>query len=121
MGQRGTLRSRLGIAERGPFDPAVNWVQPGDRRDCNGTRRKAHLQIGLCAARTSTATRRRHLIVPYTFDYPEISATALCGSRPALVEDKKPETERLLRKVVKDYPTSEWAKVAQERLEKLQK
>ena len=56
------------------------------------------------------------LIVPYTFDYPELSATALCEAARALAEDKKPDqAERLLKKVIKDYPTSEWAKVAQER------
>ena len=30
-------------------------------------------------------------------------------------------SERLLKKVVKDYPTSEWAKVAAERLGKIEK
>ena len=40
----------------------------------------------------------------------------------AFSEDKKPEqAERLLQRVVKDYPQSEWAKVAKKRLEELMK
>jgi tetratricopeptide (TPR) repeat protein len=104
------------------FDPAVNWYQQVIANTATELAAKAHLQIGLCRLEQkrygdAVATL---LIVPYTFEFPELSATALCEAARALTEDKKPEqAERLLRKVIKDHPTSQWAKVAQERLEKL--
>jgi tetratricopeptide (TPR) repeat protein len=110
------------LQSAGQFDPAVNWYNQVIAATTTELAAKAHLQIGLCRLeqkRYGDAVAAL-LIVPYTFDYSDLSATALCEAARALVEDKKPEqAERLLRKVVKDYPTSEWAKVAQQRLEKL--
>ena len=85
---------------------------------------KAHLQLGLCRIEQKKYgdAVASLLIVPYTYDYPELSAAALCEAARALVEDKKTDqAEKLLRKTVKDFPTSPWAKVAQERLDKLPK
>ncbi len=112
------------LQSAGQFDQAVNWYNQVIAATTTELAAKAHLQIGLCRLEQkrygdAVATL---LIVPYTFDYPEISATALCEAARALIEDKKPEqAERLLKKVIKEHPTSEWAKVAQERLAKLQK
>jgi tetratricopeptide (TPR) repeat protein len=112
------------LQNAGQFDPAVNWYNQVIAATTTELAAKAHLQVGLCRLeqkRYGDAVAAL-LIVPYTFDYPEISATALCEAARALVDDKKPEqAERLLKKVVKEHPTSEWAKVAQERLEKLPK
>lgn len=109
------------LQNTGQFDPAVNWYNQVTVATTTELAAKAHLQIGLCRLeqkRYGDAVASL-LIVPYTFDYPEISATALCEAARALEADKKPEqAERLLKKVVKDHPTSEWAKVAQERLGK---
>jgi TolA-binding protein len=112
------------LQNAGQFDAAINWYNQVIAATTTELGAKAHLQIGLCRLEQKrygdAATAL--LIVPYTFDYPELSATALCEAARALVEDKKPEqAERLLRKVIKDYPTSQWAKVAQERLDKLPK
>jgi tetratricopeptide (TPR) repeat protein len=104
------------------FDPAVNWYQQVIANTATELAAKAHLQVGLCRLeqkRYGDAVAAL-LIVPYTFDFPELSATALCEAARALAEDKKPEEAgRLLKRVIKDYPTSEWAKVAQERLDKM--
>ena len=112
------------LQNAGQFDPAINWYNQVAAATTTELGAKAHLQIGLCRLeqkRYGDAVAAL-LIVPYTYDYPELSATALCEAARALVEDKKPEqAERLLKKVVKDYPTSEWAKVAAERLGKLGK
>ncbi|MBO0697367.1 MAG: tetratricopeptide repeat protein, partial [Zavarzinella sp.] len=110
------------LQNAGQFDPAVNWYSQVAAATATELGAKAHLQIGLCrlAQKRYADAAVALLIVPYTFDYPELSATALCEAARALAEDKKPDqAERLLKKVVKDYPASEWAKVAQERLEKL--
>jgi TolA-binding protein len=57
-----------------------------------------------------------------TFDFPELTAASLTEAARALTEDKKAEqAERLLQRVIKDHPQSEWAKVAQKRLEDLKK
>jgi cellulose synthase operon protein C len=85
---------------------------------------KAHLQIGLCRLEQKKYgdAAAAFLVVPYTFDYPELSAAALTEAARALTEDKKSEqAERLLHKVIKEYPQSEWSKVAQKRLEELKK
>jgi tetratricopeptide (TPR) repeat protein len=110
------------LQNAGQFDPAVNWYTQVATATATELGAKAHLQIGLCrlAQKRYADAAVALLIVPYTFDYPELSATALCEAARALAEDKKPDqAERLLKKVIKDYPTSEWAKVAQERLEQL--
>jgi TolA-binding protein len=110
------------LQNAGQFDPAVHWYSQVIAATTTELAAKAHLQIGLCRLEQKRFgdAAASLLVVPYTFDYPEISATALCEAARALSEDKKPEqAERLLRKVVKDYPTSEWAKIAQDRLTKL--
>jgi tetratricopeptide (TPR) repeat protein len=112
------------LQNAGQFDAAVNWYNQVASATTTELAAKAHLQIGLCRLEQKRYgdAAAALLIVPYTFDYPDISATALCEAARALIEDKKPEqAERLLKKVVKDYPTSEWSKVAQERLGKLEK
>ncbi|HJT78055.1 MAG TPA: tetratricopeptide repeat protein [Gemmataceae bacterium] len=80
---------------------------------------KAQLQIGLCRLeqkRLPEATTAL-LVVPYTYDYPELSAAALVEAARAFAEQKQPEqAARLLRRVIKDHPASPWGKVAQERL-----
>jgi len=112
------------LQNAGQFDNAVNLYNQVIAATATELAAKAHLQIGLCRLeqkRYGDAVAAL-LIIPYTFDYPELSATALCEAARALTEDKKPEqAERLLKKVVKEYATSPWAKVAQERLEKLGK
>jgi TolA-binding protein len=110
------------LQSAGQFDPAVNRYNQVIAATTTELAAKSHLQIGLCRLEQKRYgdAAASLLIVPYTFDYPDLCATALCEAARALIEDKKPEqAERLLRKVVKDYPMSEWAKVARERLEKL--
>jgi TolA-binding protein len=110
------------LQNAGQLDPAVNWYQQVIANTASELAAKAHLQTGLCRLeqkRYGDAVAAL-LVVPYTFEFPELNATALCEAARALADEKKPEqAERLLRKVIKDHPTSEWAKVAQERLEKL--
>jgi cellulose synthase operon protein C len=108
----------------GQFDPAVEAFKAVTTNTATELAAKAHLQIGLCRleqkryGEAATAL----LVVPYTFDYPELSAAALTEAARALVGDKKPDQAEIqLRKVIKDYPNSEWAKVAQKRLDEMMK
>lgn len=112
------------LQNAGQFDPAVNAYNAVIANTASELAAKAHLQIGLCRLEQKrwgdAATSL--LVVPFTFDYPDLSAAALTEASRALIEDKKPEqAERLLKRVIKDYPQSEWAKVAQMRLDTLNK
>jgi TolA-binding protein len=85
---------------------------------------RAQLQIGLCRIE-----QKKHpeaisalLVVPYTYDYPELSAGALCEAARCMIETKQnTQAQRLLERVLKDHPDSKWAEVAKERLEALKK
>jgi tetratricopeptide (TPR) repeat protein len=106
----------------GQFDPAVNAYTQVIAGTATELAAKAHLQIGLCRIEQKRwgDAAASLLVVPFTFDYPELTAVALCEAARALSEDKKPaQAERLLRRVLKDHAESPWAKVAQERLDKL--
>jgi hypothetical protein len=57
------------------------------------------------------------IVVPLSFDYAELSASALCEAGKALIELKKMEDARtILNRVVKDHPTGTWAELAKKRL-----
>ncbi len=119
-------RFALGWARQnlGQFDDAVKAYNAVIASTANELAAKSHLQIGLCRLEQKrygdAATSL--LVVPFTFDYPDLSAAALTEAAHALIEDKKPEqAERLLRRVIKDYPQNEWAKVAQKRLDEIKK
>lgn len=117
--------ARYGIAwalqNAGQFDQAVNFYTQVTTATTTELAAKAHLQIGLCRLeqkRYGDAVAAL-LIVPYTFDYADLSATALLEAARALTDDKKPEqAEKLLRKIVKEYPGTPMAKAAEERLGK---
>jgi cellulose synthase operon protein C len=103
------------------FDPAVNAYQQVINFSTTELAAKAHLQIGQCrmAQKRYGDAAASFLIIPYTFDYPDLSAAALLEAARALTDDQKPDqAEKLLRKVLKDYPDTEWAKAAKERIDK---
>ena len=80
---------------------------------------RAQLQMGLCRLE-----QKRHpeaanalLVVPFTYDYPDLSALALCEASRVFVEMKQPlQATKLLERVIKDHPNSQWAEVAKQRL-----
>ena len=86
---------------------------------------QAQVQVGQCrlAQKKYAEAANAFLVVPYTYDYPEIGYAALLEAARAFAEDNKPaDAEKVLRKVLKDAPKdSEWAKAATERLGKLKK
>lgn len=97
------------------LDNAVNYYNQVIAGTTSELAAKAHLQIGLVriAQKKYAEAVSALLVVPYTFDYPELSALALTEAARALIEDKKPEqAERLIARVLKEYPTSAAAKTA---------
>lgn len=106
------------------YDNAVNWYTQVANGTATELGAKSQLQIGLCRMEQKRYPEAAAalLVVPFTFDYPELSAAALCEAARANVEQKQPDqAEKLLRRVLKDYPKSKWAEVARERLEALKK
>lgn len=104
------------------FDEAIGQYQLVIAATTAEVAARAQTQIGLCklAQKKPAEAAAALMLVPYTYDYPEIGYAAALEAARAYDEDKQPESATLvLRKIVKDAPAgSEWAKAAQERLEK---
>jgi TolA-binding protein len=104
------------------WDNAVNTYAQVTAATATEIGAKAQLQIGLCRLeqkRYPEATTAL-LVVPFTYDYPELSAAALCEAARAFAEMKQhKQAETLWLRVIKDHPNSEWADVAKQRLEAL--
>ena len=106
------------------YDEAVNWYSQVASATTAELGARAHLQIGLCRMEQKRFAEAANslLIVPYTFDYPELNAAALCQAALCLIETKQSaQADKLFRKVMQEHPDSEWAKVAKERLEAMKK
>jgi tetratricopeptide (TPR) repeat protein len=106
------------------YDEAVNAYQQVANATTTELAAKAFLQIGLCRLEQKRYAEAASalLIVPTTFDFPDLSAAALCEAARCYGEMKNREqAERLFQKVIRDHAASDWAKVARERLEALKK
>ncbi|MFL5339306.1 MAG: tetratricopeptide repeat protein, partial [Gemmataceae bacterium] len=122
------LEARYGIGwsrqKQRQFDEAVNAYNAVVNGTTNELAAKAQLQIGLCRMeqkRFAEATSAL-LIVATTYDFPELTAAALLEAARGYGELKNREqAERLLQRVLRDHPGTEWARVAQERLDALRK
>jgi TolA-binding protein len=80
---------------------------------------KAQLAIGQCKVQQKKwdEAMAALLIVYYTYDYPELSASALYEAAHAMVQLKKPqEAKGLLDRLVKENPGGQWAELARKRL-----
>jgi TolA-binding protein len=106
------------------YDQAVNVYTQVASATATDLAAKAQLQIGLCRLEQKRYAEALSalLLVPHMYDYPELSAVALCEAARCLVEMKQTDQAvKLLERVVKDHPDSDWAKVAKERLDALNK
>jgi TolA-binding protein len=104
------------------YDNAVNAYSQVVTNTATETAAKAQLQIGLCRLEQKRYPEAATalLVVPYTYDYPEWSAVALCEAARTFVELKqRDQAAKLLQRVIQDHPKSKWAEVAKERLEAL--
>lgn len=117
-------RYALGWAmiHQGQLDPAVNVFAQVAARNATELGAKAQLQIGLCrlAQKRFAEAANALLVVPFTYDYPDLGAAALIEAARAQAELKKTdEAVKLLERVLRVYPHTRWAEVARERLEGL--
>lgn len=115
--------ARYGIAwawqNQKQFDNAANTYQQVINETATEVAAKSQYQLALCRLEQKRLPEAANalLVVPFTYDYPEWSAVALLEASRVFQEMQQPKQAiRLLEKVIKDYPDTEWAKAAQQRL-----
>jgi tetratricopeptide (TPR) repeat protein len=108
----------------GQHDNAVNTYNQVVNNVATELAARAQMNIGLCRlaqkryAEASTAL----LVVPFTYDYPNLSALALVEAARAFAENKQTEQAvKLLERVLRDHPDTEPAAAARKRLDELKK
>lgn len=110
------------LQNQSKFDEAIAQYQQVINATTAEVAARAQTQIGLCklAQKKYSEAAAALMLVPYTYDYPEIGYAAVLEAARAYEEDKQPEqAAKILAKLAKDAPAgSEWAKAAKERLEK---
>ncbi len=118
-----TEEARFGIAwafqKQSQWDNSINTYLEVTRRTAAEVAARAQLQLGLCQmeAKRFPDAAKSLMVVPLTYDYPELGAAAQCEAARAYTEMKQnAEARKLLNRVVSDHPGSKWADLAKERL-----
>lgn len=110
------------LQQQKQYDQAVNVYAQIVSRAATETAAKAQLQIGMCRMEQKkyADAAAALLAVPFTYDYPDLSAPALMEAARAFSEMKQNDQAiRLLERLLRDYPSSRWAEPARQRLEAL--
>jgi tetratricopeptide (TPR) repeat protein len=117
------FEARYGIAwswqNQNQLDQAVNAYHEVVRGTVAEVAARAQLQIGRCrlAQKRFDEAAKELLVVPFTYDYPDHAAAALFEAGQAHLEAGKPaDAAKLWQGVIKDFASSPWAEVAQQRL-----
>jgi TolA-binding protein len=120
--------ARYGIGwahqSQGQFDNAIAAYTQVVSATATELGAKAQLNIGQCrlAQKRYPEATTALLVVPFTYDYPNLNALALVEAARAMAEDKQPDQAiKLLERVIRDHPETESAEVAKKRLEELKK
>ena len=101
------------------YDEAVNLYNDLRNRTAAEPAARALLNIGVCKLEQKHPDDALKLLlaVPQTYDYPDCTAAAWYQAARAQVDIKQPqEAAKLWTRVVKDYPATSWAALAQQRL-----
>jgi len=101
------------------FDGAVNMYNQVVARTPREIAAKAQLQIGLCRLEQKRFGEAANalLVVPFTYDYPELSAAALLEAGRAYLEgNQKDQAQRVWQRIIRDYPNTPFADAAREKL-----
>jgi TolA-binding protein len=122
------VEGRYGIGwahqNAGRYDDAVNAYNQVVSATATELGARAQLNIGLCrlAQKRYADATTAFLVVPYTYDYPHLSALALLEAARAFAENnQKDQAVKLLERLIKDHPDTEPAEAAKKRLEELKK
>lgn len=101
------------------YDGAVNMYSQVVTRTAQEIAAKAQFQIGLCRLEQKRFLDAANalLVVPFTYDYPELSAAALLEAARAYQEgNQKDQAFRVLQRVIRDFPDTPFAEAAKEKL-----
>ncbi len=104
------------------YDNAVNAYNQVVAAVSTRLAARAQLNIGVCRhlqKRYADASNAL-LVVPFTYDYPDLSALAMVEAARALSENKQPaQAVKLLKRVIRDHPGTAHAEAARKRLSEL--
>ncbi len=106
------------------FDEAVNLYSQVAAATATELGARAQLNIGQCrlAQKKYSEATTALLVVPFTYDYPNLSALALMEAARGYAENNQADQAgKLLERVIRDFPDSEQADAAKKRLAELKK
>jgi TolA-binding protein len=104
---------------QGRYDEAANAYAQVAGAVATRLGARAQLNLGLCrlAQKRYAEAGTALLVVPFTYDYPDLSALALVEAARSFAENKQPgQAVRLLRRVLRDHPGTAQAEAARKRL-----
>ena len=105
--------------EQKNFDGAVNAFSPIVTRNGTELAAKAQLQIGLCRMEQKRYLDAANalLVIPTTYDYPELRAAALLEAGKAYeMLNQRDNAVRQFERIVREFPGTPWADAAKEKL-----
>jgi TolA-binding protein len=101
------------------LDAAANAYSQVVARTATDLAAKAQLQIGLCRMEQKRYldAANAFLVIPSTYDYPELRAAALLEAGKAFLELKQTEqANRQFERILREFPNTMWAEAAKEKL-----
>jgi TolA-binding protein len=107
------------IQNQGKYDEAVNVYNQVTGAVTTELAARAQLNVGLCrlAQKRYADATTALLVVPFTYDYPELSALALLEAARAFSENRQSgQAVRLLQRLLRDHPDTAAAPAARKRL-----
>jgi tetratricopeptide (TPR) repeat protein len=116
--------ARYGIGwarqQQSDWDGAANWYGQIVGRSATELAARSQYQIGVCRMRQKRFkdAANAFMVVPTTYDYPELSAAALLEAAEAYREsDQRDQARRLWERVTREYAGTPFAELAKERLD----
>ena len=108
MGERGAATGPAGRCRaRADYDDAVNLYTQVAAATATELGARAQLNIGQCrlAQKRYPEATTALLVVPFTYDYPNLSALALMEAARGFAENKQADQAcKLLERVIRDHP-----------------
>jgi TolA-binding protein len=101
------------------YDGAANAFSNVVARTATDLAAKAQLQIGLCRMEQKRYldAANAFLVIPTTYDYPELRAAALYEAGKAYVElNQRDQANRQFERLLREFPNTPWADAAKEKL-----
>ena len=101
------------------YEGAANAYSQVVARSATDLAAKAQLQIGLCRMdqKRYLDAANAFLVIPTTYDYPELRAASLLEAGKAYLALNQPEqANRQFERIVREFPGTPWADAAKEKL-----